>query len=78
MKQTLARASVQLRRAVKCGQCDAQKAVGGQVRWQCLGKLFAECVALNLEAGANAPDFDRQILGPASRIVPEWVASLPA
>ena len=41
-------------------------------------RMGAECVALNLEAGANAPDFDRQILGPASRIVPEWVASLPA
>lgn len=36
----------------------------------------AECVELNLEASLNARDFDRQILGPASRTVPEWVASL--
>ena len=36
----------------------------------------ADCVELNLEAGVNAPDFHRRIIGPASRIVPDWVASL--
>lgn len=36
----------------------------------------AECVELNLDASANARDFDRRILGPASRTVPEWIASL--
>lgn len=36
----------------------------------------AECVELNLEASASAADFDRCILGPASRTVPEWVRGL--
>lgn len=36
----------------------------------------ADCVELNLETSANAGDFHRRIIGPASRIVPEWVASL--
>ncbi|MBK4216066.1 NAD-dependent deacylase [Paracoccus caeni] len=36
----------------------------------------AECIELNLDASANAHDFDRRILGPASQTVPEWVASL--
>lgn len=36
----------------------------------------AECVELNLDASFNARDFDRRILGPASRTVPEWVESL--
>ncbi|MDP5308015.1 NAD-dependent deacylase [Paracoccus spongiarum] len=38
----------------------------------------AECVELNLEASRNADDFDRRILGPASRTVPDWVAALTA
>lgn len=36
----------------------------------------AECLELNLENSANARDFHRRIVGPASRTVPEWVASL--
>lgn len=36
----------------------------------------AECLELNLEASANARDFHRRIVGPASHTVPEWVASL--
>ncbi|MBC9247064.1 NAD-dependent deacylase [Paracoccus sp. 11-3] len=35
-----------------------------------------ECVELNLDASANARDFDRRIIGPASETVPEWVKSL--
>ncbi len=35
-----------------------------------------DCVELNLDASANARDFRRRILGPASQTVPEWVASL--
>lgn len=35
-----------------------------------------ECVELNLDASANARDFDRRIIGPASQTVPEWVKSL--
>lgn len=35
-----------------------------------------ECIELNLEESANARDFSRRILGPASETVPEWVASL--
>jgi NAD-dependent deacetylase len=35
-----------------------------------------DCVELNLEASVNARDFHRRIIGPASRIVPDWVASL--
>lgn len=36
----------------------------------------ADCVELNLEASVNARDFHRRLIGPASRIVPDWVASL--
>ena len=36
----------------------------------------AECIELNLEASATARDFRRHIHGPASRTVPDWVASL--
>ena len=36
----------------------------------------AECIEMNLDASANARDFDRRILGPASVTVPEWIASL--
>lgn len=36
----------------------------------------ADCVELNLDASVNARDFHRRITGPASRTVPEWVASL--
>lgn len=43
---------------------------------QIAGRAGAECVELNLEAGANARDFDRQVTGPASRVVPDWVAGL--
>ena len=39
-------------------------------------RMGAECVELNLDASVNARDFDRQILGPASQTVPDWVASL--
>lgn len=39
-------------------------------------RMGADCVELNLEASANARDFDRRILGPASATVPDWVASL--
>ena len=35
-----------------------------------------ECVELNLQTSMNARDFDRQIMGPASETVPEWVATL--
>lgn len=35
-----------------------------------------DCVELNLDNSANARDFHRRITGPASRTVPEWVASL--
>lgn len=35
-----------------------------------------ECIELNLDASANARDFDRRIIGPASETVPEWVRSL--
>ncbi|WP_151717699.1 NAD-dependent deacylase [Gemmobacter serpentinus] len=38
----------------------------------------ADCLELNAEASAVAPDFDEVRLGPASRIVPEWVAELRA
>lgn len=38
----------------------------------------AHCLELNAEASAVAPDFDEVRLGPASRIVPEWVAELRA
>lgn len=36
----------------------------------------ADCVELNLDDSANARDFHRRITGPASRTVPDWVASL--
>ena len=36
----------------------------------------ADCVELNLDSSVNARDFHRRITGPASRTVPEWVASL--
>lgn len=36
----------------------------------------ADCVELNLENSANARDFHRRIVGPASQTVPDWVASL--
>ncbi len=36
----------------------------------------ADCVELNLDSSVNAHDFHRRITGPASRTVPEWVASL--
>lgn len=36
----------------------------------------AECIELNLAASANADDFDRRIIGPASVTVPEWVQGL--
>lgn len=39
-------------------------------------RMGADCVELNLEASANARDFDLRILGPASATVPDWVASL--
>ncbi|MBU2956672.1 NAD-dependent deacylase [Paracoccus sp. 1_MG-2023] len=35
-----------------------------------------ECVELNLEPSMNARDFDRQIMGPATVTVPEWVDGL--
>ena len=35
-----------------------------------------ECLELNLDASTNARDFHRRITGPASRTVPEWIASL--
>lgn len=39
-------------------------------------KCGAQCLELNLEDSANAGDFHRRIVGPASRSVPDWVASL--
>lgn len=36
----------------------------------------AHCIELNAEASATAPDFDEVFLSPASRLVPEWVATL--
>ena len=42
------------------------------------GRAGADCVELNLEAGANARDFDTHIAGPATRTVPDWVAGLIA
>lgn len=36
----------------------------------------ADCVELNLDSSANARDFHRRITGPATRTVPDWVASL--
>ncbi|MBU3030682.1 NAD-dependent deacylase [Paracoccus marinaquae] len=36
----------------------------------------AECIEMNLEASLNARDFDRQILGPATGTVPQWVEAL--
>lgn len=41
-------------------------------------RMGVTCVELNLDASANARDFSRRILGPASRTVPEWVARLTA
>ena len=38
----------------------------------------AWCLELNAEASATAPDFDALRLGPATRIVPEWVAGVLA
>lgn len=38
----------------------------------------ARCVEMNLDASANARDFDDRIIGPASQTVPGWVASLGA
>lgn len=38
----------------------------------------ADCIDLNLDANANARDFNRRILGPASQTVPDWVAELLA
>jgi NAD-dependent deacetylase len=39
-------------------------------------RLGAGTLDLNLEPGANAPDFDDSRHGPATRIVPAWVAEL--
>lgn len=39
-------------------------------------RMGVDCIELNLDASANARDFNRRILGPASQTVPEWVASL--
>lgn len=39
-------------------------------------RMGADCIELNLEASATARDFSRHIHGPASRTVPDWVASL--
>ncbi len=36
----------------------------------------AECVELNLDRSAVSRDFHRQLIGPATQIVPEWVAGL--
>ena len=36
----------------------------------------AECVELNLDRSAVSRDFHRQLIGPATQIVPEWVARL--
>ncbi|MDO5646804.1 NAD-dependent deacylase [Paracoccus sp. (in: a-proteobacteria)] len=40
------------------------------------GRRNALCLEINLEPSTNRADFDRQILGPATVTVPEWVASL--
>ncbi|SEN15298.1 NAD-dependent deacetylase [Gemmobacter aquatilis] len=42
------------------------------------GRAGAFCLELNAEASAVAPDFDEVRLGPASRIVPDWVAEVLA
>ncbi|MCF3974034.1 NAD-dependent deacylase [Paracoccus salsus] len=42
------------------------------------GRCGAECIEMNIDDSANARDFDRRILGPASQTVPDWVASLGA
>ena len=36
----------------------------------------AECIELNLDRSAVSRDFHRHIIGPATEIVPEWVAGL--
>ncbi|MFV0300304.1 MAG: NAD-dependent deacylase [Paracoccus sp. (in: a-proteobacteria)] len=41
-------------------------------------RLGTPCVELNLAASANARDYSQHITGPASRTVPDWVASLTA
>lgn len=43
---------------------------------QLAARRGVECVELNLQASENARDFHRRILGPATRTVPDWVASL--
>lgn len=42
------------------------------------GRAGAHCIEINAEASAVAEDFDEVILGPASRVVPEWVDGLLA
>lgn len=39
-------------------------------------RLGVTCIELNLDASANARDFDQRILGPASQTVPDWVTTL--
>lgn len=40
------------------------------------GRMGADTLELNLEPSANTRDFARAIHGPATQIVPEWVAEL--
>lgn len=41
-------------------------------------RVGSTCIELNLEASQRSRDFHRQILGPATHTVPDWVASLIA
>ncbi len=40
------------------------------------GRNGADCLELNMDASSNARDFDRRILGPATKTVPDLVDSL--
>jgi NAD-dependent deacetylase len=41
-------------------------------------RIGSTCIEINLEPSVKSRDFHRQITGPASRAVPDWVASLIA